>query len=85
MTHEDFQQHCGVLQKVASQYTYDSSEYCSVELATKALLFIFMNGHVKAFTEQLKEYEQEDTRSPEEVVGESVRNLRRLETPGEPR
>ncbi len=36
---------------------------------------MFMNGHMKEFAEQLKEYDQQDDRSEEEILREARKNL----------
>jgi hypothetical protein len=69
------EQQCAILQTVAKQYPATASEYQSVELGAKALLFIFMNGHMKEFTEQLKEYDQQDDRSEAEILREARKDL----------
>lgn len=57
----NIEQHCATLQRIALQHPESSAEYQSVELAAKALLYIFMNKHTDEFLQQLEEYNQPDT------------------------
>lgn len=48
---------CAMLETVAKQYPEAASEYKAVELAAKALMWIYTEGHTKAFVEALPSFE----------------------------
>lgn len=48
---------CATLEVVAKQYPEAASEYKAVELAAKALMWIYTEGHTKAFVEALSSFE----------------------------
>ena len=48
---------CATLEKIAKQYPEAASEYKAVELAAKALMWIYTEGYTKAFVEALPSFE----------------------------
>ena len=48
---------CAMLETVAKQYPESASEYKAVELAAKALMWIYTEGHTQAFVAALPSFE----------------------------
>lgn len=48
---------CATLETVAKQYPEAGSEYKAVELAAKALMWIYTEGHTRAFVDALPSFE----------------------------
>jgi len=47
---------CETLQGIAMKYDHGSSEYKTVELATKGLLYIYVNDQFDGFLQEIAEW-----------------------------
>lgn len=65
----DIDRTCATLEGIAQQHPTATREYQAVELAAKALLWIYTEGHLPAFTAALPSFEaDEPALTPEEEL-----------------